>query len=325
MAKVKIQGNASGTGVLTVTAPNTSTDRTITLPDEDVTLGAATPSIDDNGNATAITIDSDENVLIGKTTYVGGSAVTGIDIRPAGMLNIAREGDTLMYMNRKTSDGDIVEFRKDGASIGSIGVDGGDNFYITGESGNTGGIYINDAAVSPAYQGAERDDYYSLGKAPARWKDLYLSGGLKVGGTGAANTLDDYEEGTWSPTITCTTSGSYTLQGAADLAAYTKIGRVVTVQGGLSVNGESSPNGNLRITLPFTAFQSTDDTDFSMGNLALGNHGSTLDVAGLNAFVMEGNYFFIWGVNPDGTTRYINHNDVDTSWQVYFNFTYIAA
>ena len=33
MAKVKIQGHASGSGVLTVTAPNTSTDRTITLPD----------------------------------------------------------------------------------------------------------------------------------------------------------------------------------------------------------------------------------------------------------------------------------------------------
>ena len=33
MAKVKIQGHASGTGILTVTAPNTSTDRTITLPD----------------------------------------------------------------------------------------------------------------------------------------------------------------------------------------------------------------------------------------------------------------------------------------------------
>jgi hypothetical protein len=38
MAKVKIQGNASGTGVLTVTAPNTSTDRTITLPDSTGTL-----------------------------------------------------------------------------------------------------------------------------------------------------------------------------------------------------------------------------------------------------------------------------------------------
>ena len=38
MAKVKIQGHASGTGVLTVTAPNTSTDRTITLPDSTDTL-----------------------------------------------------------------------------------------------------------------------------------------------------------------------------------------------------------------------------------------------------------------------------------------------
>jgi len=38
MSKVKIQGNASGTGVLTLTAPNTSTDRTITLPDTTGTL-----------------------------------------------------------------------------------------------------------------------------------------------------------------------------------------------------------------------------------------------------------------------------------------------
>jgi hypothetical protein len=67
MAKVKITGHASGTGVITVTAPNTSTDRTITLPDGDVTLGAATPSITDGGNATAITIDSNENVGIGVT------------------------------------------------------------------------------------------------------------------------------------------------------------------------------------------------------------------------------------------------------------------
>ena len=39
MSKVKIQGNASGTGVITLEAPNTNTDRTITLPDGDITLG----------------------------------------------------------------------------------------------------------------------------------------------------------------------------------------------------------------------------------------------------------------------------------------------
>jgi hypothetical protein len=42
MAKVKIQGHASGTGILTVTAPNTSTDRTITLPDSTATIATTT-------------------------------------------------------------------------------------------------------------------------------------------------------------------------------------------------------------------------------------------------------------------------------------------
>jgi len=42
MAKVKITGHASGTGILTVTAPNTSTNRTITLPDATGTLALTT-------------------------------------------------------------------------------------------------------------------------------------------------------------------------------------------------------------------------------------------------------------------------------------------
>jgi hypothetical protein len=253
MAKVKIQGHASGTGVLTVTAPNTSTDRTITLPDEDVTLGAATPSIDDNGNATAITIDSDENVLIGKTTYVGGSGVTGIDIRPAGMVNIAREGDTLMYMNRKTSDGDIVEFRKDGTTKGNIGTNGS-NIYLNSE----GGTLKLQVSGTDTYNGDSTawypatDNAKDLGYASFRYKDLYLSGGLKVGGTGTANTLDDYEEGSWSPTWT-SQGGTLNTNTSYSSATYTKIGNLVTVAGRLYTNSVSSPTGLITVSgLPFT-------------------------------------------------------------------------
>ena len=71
MAKIKLTGHASGTGIITLTAPNTSTDRTITLPDATATIATTTdvaarlPSITDGGNATAITIDSRENVGIG--------------------------------------------------------------------------------------------------------------------------------------------------------------------------------------------------------------------------------------------------------------------
>ena len=71
MAKVKITGHQSGSGVLTITAPNTSTDRTITLPDATATIATTTdvaarlPSITDGGNATAMTITSAENIGIG--------------------------------------------------------------------------------------------------------------------------------------------------------------------------------------------------------------------------------------------------------------------
>ena len=79
MAKVKITGHASGTGILTVTAPNTSTDRTITLPDETGTVALGV-GIDDNADATAITIDATENVGFGATPTSFYSGYTGVQV-----------------------------------------------------------------------------------------------------------------------------------------------------------------------------------------------------------------------------------------------------
>ena len=41
MSLVKVQGNASGTGIFTVAAPNSNTDRTLTLPDATGTIATA--------------------------------------------------------------------------------------------------------------------------------------------------------------------------------------------------------------------------------------------------------------------------------------------
>ena len=52
MSNVKVQGNISGTGTLTIAAPNTNTDRVLTLPDEAGTvLTTATPGVPVNGPA----------------------------------------------------------------------------------------------------------------------------------------------------------------------------------------------------------------------------------------------------------------------------------
>ena len=48
MSKLKVSGNASGTGVITIEAPNTNTDRAITLPDSAGELINIAPSTSGN-------------------------------------------------------------------------------------------------------------------------------------------------------------------------------------------------------------------------------------------------------------------------------------
>ena len=80
-------------------------------------------------------------------------------------------------------------------------------------------------------------------------------GGLKLDGLNSSdvNTLDDYEEGTFTMAVTCD-SGSVTMTSGEDTMAYVKVGASVHIQGWISLSAISSPSGWLRITgLPFTS------------------------------------------------------------------------
>jgi len=102
MSKIKIQGNASGTGVVTLTAPNTNTDRTITLPDGDISLGVG---IDDNATSTAITIDASENVGIGTTTPDGKLHIDGTSTTVTGLVLEAGMNGDCRSVDFHNSDG----------------------------------------------------------------------------------------------------------------------------------------------------------------------------------------------------------------------------
>ena len=68
------------------------------------------------------------------------------------------------------------------------------------------------------------------------------------------NTLDDYEEGIFTAALTCDTSGTITLLDAYKTMSYTKIGRLVTFLGYISVDSVDTPVGRLRLEgLPFTS------------------------------------------------------------------------
>lgn len=63
------------------------------------------------------------------------------------------------------------------------------------------------------------------------------------------NTLDDYEEGSWTPMLSAQTG---TLGAASASGTYTKIGRVVLFQASITITTNGTAAGDLRFTLPFT-------------------------------------------------------------------------
>ena len=71
--------------------------------------------------------------------------------------------------------------------------------------------------------------------------------------------LDDYEEGTYSASITMGTSGTVTMNSSYDTLSYTKIGRMVYVTGQIRVSSVSSPVGGTRINLPFAVRNNISD------------------------------------------------------------------
>jgi hypothetical protein len=85
---------------------------------------------------------------------------------------------------------------------------------------------------------------------------LQVSNGITFPATAVActdvNTLDDYEEGTHTATLTPSTSGSITLNAFYQTLTYTKIGRLVSIRGTLIASSSSSPVGHVTVSLPFT-------------------------------------------------------------------------
>ncbi|HEY3276405.1 MAG TPA: hypothetical protein VGJ94_07270 [Syntrophorhabdaceae bacterium] len=70
------------------------------------------------------------------------------------------------------------------------------------------------------------------------------------------NTLDDYEEGTWTAGFTAG-SGTITLNSSYRTGSYTKVGNRVSISGSFLVESVSSPSGHLAITgLPFVCANS---------------------------------------------------------------------
>ena len=141
------------------------------------------------------------------------------------------------------------------------------------------------------------------------------------------NTLDDYKEGTYTVTITPATSGSVTLSAASDTFAYTKIGRVVHIQGRIGISGYSSPVGDLQFNLPFTSADLSDQSGSAVGSIWLEDAGMNMDDSArwLSPAVSEGSAIFRITENFDNAGYdFIDGSDVTGNFYLSISVTYFS-
>ena len=232
-------------------------------------------------STTAVTVDASQRVGIGTTA-------------PAKPLNVVTSATTEVWVESTSTQKAILNLSAGDTSVA---------FSSTYNSGGTAArpfIFYN--VSTPLLQ-------FDVNKS------LALEGATSQTGIGIsfpsaqtassdANTLDDYEEGTWTPTVTLNsgTATAYTI----GTATYTKTGRVVVVIGSIiGTNGTfGSTNSYARMTgLPFTCAtrvgtgSGANSSNLNNGVATTFAYSTTVDVAftsgvtSTNEFAFTATYF----------------------------------
>tara|TARA_R100001509_G_C4734483_1_gene171039 strand:- start:67 stop:594 length:528 start_codon:yes stop_codon:yes gene_type:complete len=151
------------------------------------------------------------------------------------------------------------------------------------------------------------------------------SDGLKFNGdTAAANALNDYEEGTWTPILR---AGSTTVTSNNATGAYTKIGKLIMLQGNITRNDSTSHSGNLRIGgVPYSQDQSTTGLVELASGWGWVDNGTGSDRVGMTYLTNSGaDLIFTQDHRVDTSNRYINVNQLTNGRPVYFSAVYRTA
>jgi|6_EtaG_2_1085325.scaffolds.fasta_scaffold21676_2 hypothetical protein len=254
MAKVKITGHASGTGILTVTAPDTDVNRTITLPD-----------------ATGTLLNSDGD----------GSSLTGIST-PITALNSATANE-LVTVGATTTELDAeANLTFDGTDL-TLGT--GDIVFGTAGKGICLGVTTNTDA----------------------------------------NTLDDYEEGTWTPAITSTSGGSSMTYDGNTAGFYRRIGDSVFIWGFLGLTAVGNlQNGSVQIkSIPFGL--KTDVAATSAGCLVSEWGGTSQDMSGAWLRYNTTERFVLYYANESTSPTALLGGQCNNTFSIRFYGQYLAA
>ena len=178
---------------------------------------------------------------------------------------------------------------------------------LTGVSTGSGNVTIDDG---------------NLILASGHGIDFSATADLSAGdATMTAELFDDYEEGTWTSTVS-SNSGSITVNTSNDECTYVKIGRHVFLNGSIGISSVSSPSGRLTINNKPFASTGGEGGHRGVGSVCFHNPASD-EGAGIIAMIFE-DYDPI-RIHNSSSGGEVNANKIQASTEIRFAVNYHAG
>ena len=252
------------------------------------------------------------------------AANIGAKIQNEGIVQVCRAGTDTLFVGSLHNSGATSTINAAGAATFS-------GLLTLDDTGANAGIQLGTGAdftvkrVAPAVKfnaGADLDHYefciggtekisFNADGGLTCAGGATFSSGLYLGGTGTANHLDDYEEGSWTPALSSDwTSVTYTIQ----RGRYIKIGNLVYIYYTLQMSAATSPGSAYAfsiLNLPFQGY------DYLAGYFGGGVSGSNID-----SFVTDNWTTVFYG--GAGTSFTFNDQGGNTSLRCGSNITSTA-
>lgn len=221
--------------------------------------------------------------------------------------SVSQASDIEVYVNN-TRQEPAVAYNASGTTLTMTGaVNASDNFYVIfqGKAIQTAGLPVDAAITASTMSLSETlsvtgattltggiSGNVTVGGTLVNTGLITASAGVAIGGTGSANTLDDYEEGTWTPT----NAGSNHFHSTVTVtsANYTKIGRAVFLNFQINMGSSSGNVGSDSYFLiggfPFTLNSIGHGTVAMATNFTTGGYatGTISAISGTSAYVNFG-------------------------------------
>jgi len=252
-----------------------------------------------------------------KNVDTGTQALTALSVTGAVDLNstLNVQGETTLQTHLNLGDNDKIklgasgdlEIYHDGSNsyiqdtgTGQLRIDtDGTDVRITKSNAEYMATFNTDGAVELYHDNSKKFETASSG--------VNITGGIGLGGTGSANQLDDYEEGTF--TATASNSVTFHTGTAQNQLAYTKIGRQVHVAGSLQINNSNGGSALTVNNLPFTSMNNAN-IYYTSTTIRFYNYNVPIEADGGNSDTIN----FVGRLDPNSTTlHFMQSRDNNTT------------